>query len=77
MRCSQKPWTGLIGTERERLHKGSASILSHQAAPLFAASPSGKELRGIENLRKCNFELEQELSEVKRDLIIGNEKAFD
>ena len=42
-------------------HKGSASILSHQAAPLFAAPPSGKELHGIEDLRKRNFKLEQEV----------------
>ena len=44
-----------------KLHKGSASILKQHAAPLFAVPPSGKELHGIEDLRKCNFELEQEV----------------
>ena len=44
-----------------KLHKGSASILKQHAAPLFAVPPSGKELHGIEDLRKRNFELEQEV----------------
>jgi len=49
-------------TLETKLHRGSASILKQHAAPLFAVPPSGKELHGIEDLRKRNFELEQEVS---------------
>ena len=44
-----------------KLHRGSAGIIKQHAVPLLAAPPSGKELHGIEELRKHNFELEQEV----------------